>query len=174
MDLERRFSTSYATVGGKLGGIVAPFNVETRIDDFVEVIKPGAFAATLAAGHDILAVQDHDLARVLARTKNGSLRLAEGARGLSFELDIPNTSLGRDLRVMAEEGLLGGMSFAFRPLPGGERWVGNRRELGAVELLEVSVVSSWPAYPETEVSARARAAASPVRLSLARRFLETI
>lgn len=174
MDTERRYAASYATMGGKLGGIVAPFNTETRIGDFCEVIKPGAFVATLAAGRDILAVQDHDLTRVLGRTKNATLRLSEEARGLAFELDLPDTTTGRDVLAMAKRGDLGGMSFAFHVAPDGERWSGERRELLAVELVEVSVVSSWPAYGGTSVTARSRQTPFPVRLTMARRFMETI
>ena len=60
-------------------------------------------------------------------------------------------------------GDLGGMSFAFRVRPDGERWNGRRRELRAVDLLEVSVIHSWPAYSATEVHARCRShALAPV------------
>jgi hypothetical protein len=54
---------------------------------------------------------------------------------------------------------------------GGDVWRGTRRELRSVNLLEISVVSAWPTYPETTVIARAR---PPLRLTLARRFLETV
>jgi phage head maturation protease len=33
---------------------------------------------------------------------------------------------------------------------------GNRRELRSVELREISVVSAWPAYANTNVEARSR------------------
>jgi hypothetical protein len=62
------------------------------------------------------------------------------------------------------------MSFAFSVPPGGERWEGRRRELRSVTLHEISVVSSWPAYPETQVSARS---AAPT-LQLARLWLATV
>jgi HK97 family phage prohead protease len=72
--------------------------------------------------------------------------------------------------ALAERGDLGGMSFAFTVEPAGERWEGRRRELRSVNLREISVVSSWPAYEGTTVQARS---AAP-RLRAARLWLETI
>jgi uncharacterized protein len=50
---------------------------------------------------------------VLARTRSGTLRLAEDSKGLAFDLDVPNTSFGRDVLELAERGDIGGASFAF-------------------------------------------------------------
>jgi len=109
----------------------------------------------------------------LARTRSGTLRLAEDSHGLHFELDVPNTTAGHDVLALAERGDLGGMSFGFSVPDGGQRWQGDLRELVQVHLLEISVVSSWPAYEGTTVTARARQQVVPVRLSLAKKFLET-
>jgi hypothetical protein len=171
MAIERRAVLELRAAGRRLEGIAAPFGTETRIQDFVETIASGAFAATLADGHDIVALVDHDGGKLLGRTKTGSLRLAEARQGLTFEIDVPQTSLGSDVLSLAERGDLGGMSFAFRVRPDGERWSGRRRELRAVDLLEVSVIHSWPAYSATEVHARCRS--MPWKLCAAQRFLET-
>ncbi|MBM3655255.1 MAG: HK97 family phage prohead protease, partial [Alphaproteobacteria bacterium] len=37
-----------------------------------------------------------------------------------------------------------------------EKWTGARRELRAVDLHEISIVSAWPAYSNTVVEARSR------------------
>ena len=76
-------------------------------------------------------------------------------RGLAFSLDLPETQAGADVLALATRGDLGGMSFGFTVPKGGERWAGNRRSLSAVGLREVSVVSAWPAYPDTEIALRA-------------------
>lgn len=107
-------------------------------------------------GHDVLALADHDPARLLARTRSGTLRLSEDSRGLAFDLDLADTSTARDVLAHAERGDLGGMSFAFRVRPGGEAWSGQRRELRSVDLAEISVISSWPAYPDTSIAVRNR------------------
>jgi len=169
--LERRQVTEVRVAGRRLEGHAAVFGVEARIADFTEVIAPGAFAASLGRGQDILALADHDPARLLARTKSGTLNLREDAKGLAFSLDVPDTQAGRDVLALAERGDLGGMSFGFTVPKGGERWQGRRRELRQVDLKEVSVVSAWPAYAETTVAARSRV---PPRLALARLYMETV
>jgi uncharacterized protein len=141
--------------GRRLEGYAALFGVEARVGDFTETIAAGAFASSLS--HDIVAMVDHDVAKVLARTRSKTLRLAEDTRGLAFDLDVPDTSHGRDVLALAERGDLGGMSFGFIVEKDGEHWNGNKRELRAVDLREISVVSAWPAYDGTIVNARAKA-----------------
>ncbi|GEP54177.1 HK97 family phage prohead protease [Reyranella soli] len=156
-EIERRAAAAEIRAAGrKLEGYAATFGTEARIGSFVETIASGAFAASLADGGDKLALVDHDPARVLARTRSGTLRLAEDARGLAFSLDVPDTQAGRDVLALAERGDLGGMSFAFKVRPDGERWSGNRRELRSVDLAEVSIVQAWPAYDGTTITARSR------------------
>jgi HK97 family phage prohead protease len=136
-----------------LEGHAAVFGVDTRLGDFVETIRAGAFTATLAGGADVVALIDHDPSRILGRTRSGTLQLREDARGLAFRIELPDTQAARDLLALADRGDLGGMSIGF--VAREENWTGNRRELRAVELREVSVISAWPAYPQTSVEARA-------------------
>jgi uncharacterized protein len=168
--MERRASIELRAKGRKLEGYAAVFGTDTRIRDFTEVIMPGAFTATLAERRDILALVDHDHRAVFARTRSGSLRLSEDSRGLHFDLDVPDTSFGRDVLALAERGDIGGASFGFTVK--GERWQGDRRELHAIDLHEVSVVSAWPAYDQTIVTARRRPAASG-KLAAARAWLDS-
>ena len=169
--IERRRAADLSVAPGqrKLVGYAAVFGQETRISDFTEVIRPGAFAASLK-GRDILALVDHDPSRLLARTKSGTLRLEEDSKGLRFELDLPDTTEGRDLLALAERGDIGGMSFGFTVARSGERWDGKKRELRAVTLHEISVVHAWPAYHGTSVEPRARRP----HLEAALLYLETI
>jgi HK97 family phage prohead protease len=152
-DMERRAFSEIRTTGRRLEGYAATFGVEARIGSFVETIAPGAFRASLAG--DVLALMDHDGGKVLGRTKSGTLRLTEDSRGLAFSLDLPDTQAGRDVLALAERGDLGGMSFGFTVPSGGEAWSGDRRTLRAVALKEISVVSAWPAYPDTTLALRA-------------------
>lgn len=139
--------------GRKLEGYAALFGVEARIGDFVETIAAGAFKTS--SREDVLALLDHDPARLLARTRSKTLRLTEDSKGLAFDLDVPDTSHGRDVLELAQRGDLGGMSFGFSVPADGEHWEGNKRELRSVTLHEISVVSAWPAYAGTVVNARA-------------------
>lgn len=170
--MERRASFELRAKGRRLEGYAALYGVDTRISDFTEVIMPGAFTDTLARGGDVLALVDHDPKAVLARTRSGTLRLSEDSRGLAFDLDLPNTSFGRDILELAERGDVGGASFAFTVPKDGQRWQADRRELRAVTLHEISIVSAWPAYDGTIVQARRRPGASAT-LVAARRFLES-
>ncbi len=171
-DLERRASAGVTASGRKLSGYIARFDTEARIGSFVETIKPGAFRASLDSGRDILALADHDPKAVLGRTKSGSLQLDEDVHGLRFELQVPDTTAGRDMIALAERGDLGGCSFGFTVPKGGDHWSGDHRELRSVELHEVSIVQSWPAYANTEVSLRHRPIVM-MMLDTRRAWLET-
>ncbi|TJV53335.1 MAG: HK97 family phage prohead protease [Mesorhizobium sp.] len=162
--MERRAGIELRAVGRKLEGYAAVFDQEARVADWREIIRPGAFSDTIKRGRDILALSDHDATRVLARTKSGTLRLAEDSRGLHFSLDVPDTSAGRDVLALAERGDIGGASFGFQVPKGGERRTGDLRELRAIDLFEISIVSSWPAYDGTVVQARHRQEAPDANL----------
>jgi HK97 family phage prohead protease len=156
--------------GRQLEGYAALFGVRATIGHFDEEIRSGAFSGTLTSGRDVLALVDHDPARLIARTRSGTLRLAQDSRGLAFSLDVPNTTEGSDVLALAERGDLGGMSFGFTVQKGGETRNGSLRTLEAVTLHEISVVKAWPAYQGTSVEARAMAS----RGDLALRYLQII
>ncbi|MEO1192391.1 MAG: HK97 family phage prohead protease [Pseudomonadota bacterium] len=139
-----------------LSGYAALFGAEARLGVVTETVAPGAFGRALAGGRDIVALVDHDPTRLLARQRSGTLRLREDTQGLAFDLDLPDTQAGRDILALAARGDLGGMSFGFTIPEGGERWDGNHRTLLQVDLVEISVVSAWPAYDSTVVKPRAR------------------
>lgn len=164
--LERRAADLEVRARGRrLEGYAAVFDQRARITDFDELIEHGAFSDSLAEG-DKLALVDHDAAKLLARTRNGSLKLAEDTRGLHFEITLPKTSLADDVLALAEADSLGGASFGF--LTKRDRWAGSLRTLEAVDLREISIVSAWPAYPQTTVTARSAALAG--RSDIARRI----
>lgn len=167
--IERRASAlEIRAQGRKLQGFAATYSGEAKIGRTIETIAPGAFAETLSRGRDVLALVDHDPGRLLARTRSGTLRLKEERQGLAFELDLPDTQLGRDVLALAARGDLGGMSFGFHALD--ERFDGNRRELRKVELVEISVVQAFPAYSDTSINLRSGAQLPP-RLACAARTL---
>ena len=154
--IERRGAVGVTASGRTLTGYCAVFNAETRIGGFTESIAPGAFTATLASGRDVLALRDHQPDALLGRTSSGTLTLAEDAKGLRFDLKLPDTQPGRDLVALAERGDLGGMSFGF--IATDEAWTGDKRELRAVDLREISVIQAFPAYQQTEISLRCKPA----------------
>ena len=115
--MEKRWSDiELRAIGRRLEGYAAVFDQETRVAGSREIIRSGAFTNTIGVGRDILALANHDATQVLARTKSGTLRLAEDTRGLHFDLDLPDTTAGRDVLALAERGDLGGMSFGFKEI----------------------------------------------------------
>jgi uncharacterized protein len=135
-------------------GYAAVFNSPTTIGDwFTEIIAPGAFSRSLSENGDIRALFNHNWDNVLGRTKSGTLKLEEDERGLKFEIELPNTTLARDLAESMARGDINQCSFGF--------WVTEEtwdysvepyvRTVNEVELFEISVVSI-PAYDDTEAS----------------------
>jgi uncharacterized protein len=135
-------------------GYAAVFNSKTSIGDyFEEIIDPGAFARSLSDNGDIRALFNHNWDNVLGRTKSGTLWLEEDERGLKFEIELPNTSVGRDLAESMNRGDINQCSFGFFIVE--ETWDYSvepaLRTIHEVELFEISVVS-MPAYEDTEAS----------------------
>lgn len=161
MEIEKRAlmqAPEFRKADGKttLRGYAAVFNSETEIGGFFrEKIAPGAFANTI--GGDVRALVDHDSGRVIGRTKSGTLRLSEDERGLAIEVDLPDTSDGRDLETLVSRGDIDGMSFGFRVLH--DEWdetvEPTLRTIHEVELFEVSAVT-FPAYQDTSLALRSR------------------
>lgn len=190
MPLERRSwgmdLVSVRARGTGLGfkGRAAVYNKRTWIGPpkfgFWEEISPGAFDRAVSED-DVRFLVDHDPAKVLARTANGTLRLAVDKKGLNVDADMADVSYARDLSVLLERGDLGEMSFAF--IPGTEEWstlndgTDLRRLVDFEQVLDVSCVT-YPAYDGTEAALRAvearRRDASQERLLALRRRLETL
>lgn len=137
-------------------GHAAVFNRDSEeMFGFVERVAPGAFTNTLKDDADVRALFNHDPNVVLGRSKSGTLRLREDKIGLAIEIDPPDTQAARDLLVSIERGDISQMSFGFRTVT--DEWHTDKkrmvRTLKEVELFDVSPVT-FPAYPDTDVSAR--------------------
>lgn len=151
---------------GTLTGYAARFDAWSHdLGWFREKIERGAFKRTLEdKGNDIRALADHrtDALAVVGRRSAGTLRLQEDNEGLKVEIDLPDTSAGRDLRTNIEAGNVDGMSFGFvvreDSWKRGEDGQPDERTLHDVDLIEVSVVA-FPAYPDTSIAARSKEAA---------------
>lgn len=146
----------------KISGYAAVFNVLSLPLFFGvrEKIRPGAFTRALKEGQDVRGLVDHKPSMILGRTKAGTLRLREDDHGLHYEIDPPDTTVGRDVIVSLRRKDVDQSSFAFRVKEeeynikkedNGDKTV--IRELIDVDLFDVSVVT-YPAYPQTSVSVR--------------------
>lgn len=140
--------------GNTLTGVAAVYGVPTsRQRDFpgTESIARGAFDALIGTD-DVLALVDHDMGKLLGRTSSGTLRLVSRDDGLHISVDIPDTQLGRDTRVLVERGDYAGMSFT-AALGDIEKVKGGVVHRTFSRLVDVSIVPS-PAYTETKVAVR--------------------
>ncbi|MBF8694909.1 HK97 family phage prohead protease [Pseudomonas fulva] len=154
-----------STEGGEgapvITGYAAVFNQRSDLlagGSFVEIIAPGAFDDVLA--QDTRALFNHDPTYLLGRTASGTLRLAVDERGLSYEIDTPNTQTIRDLVVEPlRRGDMSGSSFAMRVAKGGDSWHEEKDGLivrtiyKIAELRDVGPVA-FPAYPDSSAAQR--------------------
>jgi HK97 family phage prohead protease len=143
--------------GNKLVGHAAVFGQYADLRSHLEAIGATAFKRVLAdAETDVRALWNHNPDHLLGRQASGTLMVGVDSEGLEFEVDLPNTTLGRDIRVLAERGDITGASFAF--VPGEDDWTTTRgrrvRTHTSVErLVDVSPVT-FPAYEGASVQMR--------------------
>ena len=131
-------------------GYAAVFNSPSEPLPFIERIAPGAFKRSLRSKNDVKLLWNHDTGEVLGSTRAGTLSLVEDDRGLRVDAILPDTTRGRDLKVLLQRGDIDSMSFGFNVPAGGDAWnaEGTERTLKSVRLHEVSVVA-FPAYTAT-------------------------
>ena len=141
-------------------GHAAVFNTLSEdLGGFQERIEPNAFDDVLE--NDVRAYFNHDPNYLLGRTSAGTLRLSVDQKGLRYELDVPNTTAGRDLKENMRLGNITQSSFAFTIGKDGDSWErgedGNDiRIINKVDrLYDVSPVS-LPAYPDANDLALAK------------------
>ena len=140
-------------------GYAAVFNSTSQnLGGFVERVAPNAFRKTLQEA-DVRALFNHEPDGLLGRTSNGTLRLMEDDYGLRYEVDLPNTTLGRDVAELLRRGDLSGSSFGFRMI--GDMWDSTDdgfplRTLTEIALRDVGPVV-FPAYLAAEASLRSLA-----------------
>lgn len=143
---------------GRVEGYAAVFDQFSQILGwFREKIRKGAFAKTLREA-DVRALFNHDPNYVLGRNRADTLEMFEDDHGLHFRATPPDTQWANDLRQSIERGDIDQGSFGFDTVR--DEWnyevEPNERELIEVRLWDVSVVT-FPAYPQTSVSARSLA-----------------
>ena len=139
----------YAAIFDRLSG---------NLGGFLERVEPGAFRSTLKQA-DVTALFNHDPNNLLGRSSAGTLRLEEDDKGLRYEVDLPSTTLGRDVAELLRRRALIGSSFGFRT--SSDSWGETEdsyplRTLSEVALRDVGPVV-YPAYSDTEASLRSLA-----------------
>lgn len=143
--------------GAVLRGYASVFNkLSQNLGGFVERVDPNAFNKSLADGVPVVGRFNHEDNYLLGTTEGGTLRLLADGVGLQYEIDLPDTSAGRDVKVLAERGDLRYSSFAFRTMD--DEWDLTPegfplRTLLSVQLVDVAPVVN-PAYRDTTTGLR--------------------
>lgn len=120
-----------------------------------EKVMPGCFKKTIQEA-DVRSLFNHDVNKILGRTKSGTLELSEDETGLNTITDPAPTTCGKDLVISIERGDVDQMSFSFVPVIA--EWDETNpdepvRKLVEVKLYDISPVV-FPAYPDTDVAVR--------------------
>lgn len=160
-------SLSVKAEGRRIIGYGSTFEPADRYDSYGDIIRPGAFAASLARhksnGTQVLMHNEHldpvGVWDVVAEDVDGALG---GKSGLYVEGEPLPTTIGEDMLTLIRGGIQTGLSIGFtntvaRYLDGFEgrplhmtQWGYPVREIVELELVEVSVVSR-PANPYAEI-----------------------
>ncbi|WP_043466519.1 HK97 family phage prohead protease [Kitasatospora sp. MBT66] len=139
--------------GPVMVGYAAKFNTRSQdLGGFVETIAPGTFSRAIEEAHDVRALINHDPNLVIGRTVAGTLRLIQDEIGLRYEVDLPDTSAGRDLSESLRRGDISQSSFGFRVLDADWSLDTDGRDLRTIRdlaLFDVSPVT-YPAYLDTD------------------------
>lgn len=133
-----------------VAGYVVKFNERSELiwDEFYEKVGAGAFSRSLKE-NTVKALWNHDSNLVLGSTKSNTLRLREDTLGLYFELDLPNSDLGKNSYETIKRGDVDGVSFGFEVR--NDSWAYLQEEdvyertLLDVDLREISP-TPFPAY----------------------------
>ena len=116
----------------RFAGYAAVFD---RPDRGGDVVRKGAFAASLARGAAVPLLWQHRAGAVIGRVQH----LSEDGRGLRVIAELGTGEDARRAARLIESGKLDGLSFGYRVRTAGE--AGGLRELTELELIEVSLVA---------------------------------
>lgn len=141
----RMMIRGYASVFDKLSSDLGGFREKIDAAAFNEVLD-----------NDVRAAYNHDANFILGRSKAGTLRIGVDDQGLWYEVDLPDSTMGRDLWESVKRGDIQESSFKFTVLEDDWREAdeGVIRTIKKVgRLIDVAPVA-YPAYPDATVAAR--------------------
>jgi hypothetical protein len=127
-----------------------PYEMHDMFGAYTEIVRRGAFAKTIADGCDTAFLLNHE-GLTMARTKSGTLRLAEDSVGLHANADLDTSRADvQALRSGIARGDIDEMSFAFRTIR--QEWSPDYDQRDLIELSldkgDVSAVN-YGANPHT-------------------------
>ncbi|MQS88278.1 HK97 family phage prohead protease [Lactobacillus salsicarnum] len=148
--LEKRAESN----GNNLSGYAIIFDQPSEdLGGFIEYVDRSALD-----GVDLSKVQllyNHNWDNILARTDSSTLSLQVDDRGLFFNAQIPDTTLGNDVSENVRNGNLKGCSFGFTIR--NDSWQNTTSDTAIRHITEIDdlfelSITPMPAYQETTVS----------------------
>jgi HK97 family phage prohead protease len=135
--------TGYAIVWGTLSSDRGGYKVRLQPD-----------SATFATPTH--ALYHHDYRYVIGNTQNGTLRITPDLYGVKVEIDLPDTTAGRDVATLVGGGYVDGMSFAMLPNPKAETIEENGETIFEVSSFTADevTVTPIPAFSDTSISVK--------------------
>lgn len=164
-DLERRTLVEpvefRSTDDGKIqaDGYAYVFDKRSQnLGGFVEQVAAGAGKKSLQE-QDVRALFNHEPSGLLGRMGAGTLRMGEDDTGGHYEIDLPDTTTGRDVATLLERKDIIGSSFGFRTIE--DEWGEDEhgfplRTLKQFSLRDVGPVT-FPAYTDSTSALRSLA-----------------
>lgn len=124
-------------------GLAVPYNrLSLDLGGFRERILPGAFDKVLNRQRgkgEILSYYNHNSDMLLGRESAGTLEIIADDRGISYVVEPPDTSAGRDVLALVRSRNLRGSSFAFTVAQkNGERFTTDESGKAIREVVEAS------------------------------------
>lgn len=118
------------------------FSIFGNEDADKDIIEPGAYEKTIRENMRIKHLYQHDPRMPLSGVKKGTLKVWEDTTGLAFESQISDTSIGRDVVKLYEDGVVDEHSVGIQVMKSKKR--GGIRYISEVKLWEGSTVT-WGA-----------------------------
>ena len=148
--------------GRHISGKAISFDTQSNDIGFIEILHRGCISQELIDSSNIVFLYNHDYNQVIARANKGKGTLNIDLRddGVYFDLEVPNTTMGNDLRENIRLGNITQCSFgfnyaneegAYKDEKIGDVWYRNVYKIG--KLYDLSAVT-YPAYDDTYVNAR--------------------
>lgn len=142
--------SGYVCAVGRDSRLLPPTKTEGREKKFYEVVEPGAFTTALNKNKDIVLKLNHQFV-ITSQSANDTFMLREDNIGLYADIETDNPE------IIENCDKLRGWSFGFNNAK--DRWTvaddGNdRRILQGFDLVEISALTTTPAYIGTSIEVR--------------------
>jgi HK97 family phage prohead protease len=153
-DARLKFSLAADGAPGKIGtlkGYALLWNVLSSDRGGYKVrLLPGSAAFATPT----MALFNHDQARVLGSTANGTLRTSSDDTGVAVEIDLPDTTDGRDAVCLVRDGYVTGMSFAMTGNPQGDVTTEAGQQILNAKSYTVDevTITAIPSFTQTSVT----------------------